>query len=87
MNEPAVECGECFPKCYRVGDNGVQINTCASECHCAKKRSVDVYFDEPFMDAKDLEVCGECFPPPGGCYQDGDDTDQITTCLDECKCV
>lgn len=87
MNEPAVECGKCFPGCYQAGDDGVQINTCASECHCAKKRSVDVYFDEPFMDAKDLENCEECFTPPGGCYQNGDNTDQITTCLDECKCV
>ncbi|CAH3112087.1 unnamed protein product [Porites lobata] len=87
MNEPAEECGKCFPGCYQVGDNGDQIKTCASECHCPKKRNVDVYFDEPFMDAKDPEFCGECFPPPGGCYQDGDNTDQITTCLDECKCV
>lgn len=87
MNEPAVECGKCFPGCYQEGDNGEQINTCASECYCAKKRSVDVYFDEPFMDAKDPEVCKECFSPPQGCYQNGDKADQITTCLYECKCV
>lgn len=87
MNEPAVNCGECFPDCYQAGDNGEQINMCASECHCAKKRSVDVYFDEPVMDAKDPDYCGECFPSPNGCYQDGDNTNQINTCLDECKCV
>lgn len=77
-------CGNCFQECFLPGDGIEQIDICADECECGRKRSIKSYSDSAYM--ADPAECGEseCFQ---NCHEEGDSDEQIRICSHECQCT